>query len=198
MTTLIQSGDRNCNAACHYAQFSECRCVCGGLYHGRGRDGTLAETVDRTQEVLMDAWEEAGCDVSELRAAKKGELAERLAAERTARLGRRRRTRTPRMASRTIRGRSASDRQGVFLFAASSANQDALHQNAEDSLYQGISGGPDGSPVVPGETQAGAQDEPQEGEESDRSAEDDRRADRSGELVDEAAGEDGGGEGGSG
>jgi hypothetical protein len=43
MATLLivgnSEGSRRCDAKCHDAGESECDCVCGGRYHGRGTAG---------------------------------------------------------------------------------------------------------------------------------------------------------------
>lgn len=40
MTTILaygnSEGTRRCDARCHDATSSECDCICGGRYHGRG------------------------------------------------------------------------------------------------------------------------------------------------------------------
>jgi len=144
MTTLIKSGDRVCNASCHYARFSTCRCVCGGRYHGCGRDGTLIEKVHETQDRFVEWLEGEGCDVSELKNAKKGALAEKLEAERQAWLARRRAPRTRRSRSEGRKRRTVSERQGRFDFSA----RDAIVVGAEEALYnhtgEEISGRQDG------------------------------------------------------
>jgi hypothetical protein len=182
MTTLIQSGKRSCNASCHYARFSTCRCVCGGLYHGRGVDGSLAGKVHETQDALIDVWEKDGCDVSELKEAKRGALADKLTAEREAWIKRRRGTRTRRSAPTSRTRRSADARQGDFCFSARDAVVGVLHKDAAERLYGTDGIAPDGA---------------EEGDESGGQAEGERERERPGELVDEEAGEDAGGEGGS-
>lgn len=42
MTTLLTlataRGTRRCDARCYNARLPECRCICGGKFHGRGLD----------------------------------------------------------------------------------------------------------------------------------------------------------------
>lgn len=45
-----------CDAKCHNATQPECDCMCGGAYHGAGRDGTLVEKQNEYgRKILEDA-----------------------------------------------------------------------------------------------------------------------------------------------
>ncbi len=169
MTTLIQTGHpgsplyRRCDARCHYARFATCDCVCGGRYHGRGIDGSLVEKVHETGDQFLEYLERQGCDVAELRAAKKGELAERLETERKAWLARkpgaRRRAGGARKRSRHTR----DARQGAFTFGARDAILGRPGEGADNRPYAEISGRQDASPANaddgPVERQDGAEKE---------------------------------------
>jgi len=70
MPTLIESLSgsgrrRRCDGTCHSAKGPVCRCICGGLYHGRARTpGGLSQAVkEHTDKVLAaggDGLEDAG------------------------------------------------------------------------------------------------------------------------------------------
>ena len=69
MTSLIVSGGRRCDPKCWNAEGPDCECVCGGRYHGHGRDGTLADAVEETAETWIEALVERGHDPSGLQEA---------------------------------------------------------------------------------------------------------------------------------
>jgi len=47
---------RQCNASCHNARSPKCRCICGGRFHGKAREGMLQECVKQfTKEFLEKA-----------------------------------------------------------------------------------------------------------------------------------------------
>jgi hypothetical protein len=59
MATLMQWGNSDgiqgrCDAKCHNAATSHCNCMCGGRYHGGGRDGTLADRVTNYSEEIFE------------------------------------------------------------------------------------------------------------------------------------------------
>lgn len=61
MVTLLETGgalgNHRCDARCHNARDSKCRCCCYGLYHGK-REGSqeLRAAVDENQEELLMLW----------------------------------------------------------------------------------------------------------------------------------------------
>ena len=44
---------RRCDSRCHRAKGDSCRCICTGLYHGAGRNGTLNQKIQEHQEELL-------------------------------------------------------------------------------------------------------------------------------------------------
>lgn len=50
-----QSGGkrRYCNGVCHKAKGHTCACICGGKYHGAGRDSTLNSKIVQHQKELL-------------------------------------------------------------------------------------------------------------------------------------------------
>ena len=59
MATLISwrssgGSQGRCDAKCHNAETPVCDCMCGGRYHGAGRDGTLAEKIERYGNELLE------------------------------------------------------------------------------------------------------------------------------------------------
>jgi hypothetical protein len=51
---IITEGVRRCDSRCHHAKSPNCRCVCGGRYHGAG-DGAQEQL---TTDVLGEGWRE--------------------------------------------------------------------------------------------------------------------------------------------
>ena len=43
-----------CDARCHEAIEPECSCMCGGIYHGAGRDGTLEEKIRENGASILE------------------------------------------------------------------------------------------------------------------------------------------------
>lgn len=74
MATLMQWSNSDgikgrCDARCHNASSTHCKCMCGGRYHGGGRDGTLAVRVTNySEEVFEAAAEKARAEGLELQA----------------------------------------------------------------------------------------------------------------------------------
>lgn len=75
MTTLMQWGNSEgvkgrCDAKCHNAFGPDCNCMCGGRYHGGGRDGTLQERIAQYGDEVLEAAEkravEEGWDLEAL------------------------------------------------------------------------------------------------------------------------------------
>lgn len=60
MTTVLSvgnsAGERRCDARCHEAHEEACECVCGGWYHGAGRDRVLDHVAE---DILGGAFGEA-------------------------------------------------------------------------------------------------------------------------------------------
>jgi hypothetical protein len=54
VTTVLSvgnsEGERRCDARCHDAGKTECDCVCGGRYHGKGR----RQVLDQVQDDVVD------------------------------------------------------------------------------------------------------------------------------------------------
>jgi len=44
-----------CDGRCHNAKGTKCRCMCGGRLHGKARDGTLLEVLDKHAKEIFDA-----------------------------------------------------------------------------------------------------------------------------------------------
>ncbi|MBA7523435.1 hypothetical protein ES705_15562 [subsurface metagenome] len=59
MATLIlqkTSGGsiRRCDSRCHYAKFPECKCICGGRFHGAGKSpGGIQRAWEKHQEEAL-------------------------------------------------------------------------------------------------------------------------------------------------
>lgn len=43
-----------CDAKCHNAVTPECDCMCGGRYHGKGRDGTLEQVLREDGDRILE------------------------------------------------------------------------------------------------------------------------------------------------
>lgn len=57
--TIITQGDgsgktRRCDGTCHNAKYRECTCICGGRYHGKGKQAQEC----LTRDWLGDRWRE--------------------------------------------------------------------------------------------------------------------------------------------
>lgn len=75
-----------CDAKCHNATTPHCDCMCGGRYHGAGRDGTLGDRIQQYgDEILEAAQARAAAEGLELRAKSTSELLELLTRPRPAR-----------------------------------------------------------------------------------------------------------------
>jgi hypothetical protein len=44
-----------CDAKCHNATTPHCDCMCGGRYHGAGRDGSLGQRIEAYGEEVLEA-----------------------------------------------------------------------------------------------------------------------------------------------
>lgn len=53
MTQTNSEGSRHCDAKCHNAVNPKCTCVCGGRYHGAGRNGTLETLIKERRDELL-------------------------------------------------------------------------------------------------------------------------------------------------
>ena len=49
--TLMNSGNRRCDARCYGAKGDECNCVCGGENHGIGLELAVKNTKERGEEM---------------------------------------------------------------------------------------------------------------------------------------------------
>jgi hypothetical protein len=84
MATVMSWGNSEgtkgrCDAKCHNAATPHCDCMCGGRYHGAGRDGSLPERIrDYGEEILAAAKTRAAAEGLELRSTSLQELFERL------------------------------------------------------------------------------------------------------------------------
>jgi hypothetical protein len=60
MTTVMQWGNSDgikgrCDAKCHNAASPDCDCMCGGRYHGSGRNGTFEEVRRQHGTEILEA-----------------------------------------------------------------------------------------------------------------------------------------------
>ena len=60
MATVMSWGNSEgekgrCDAKCHNATNAECHCMCGGRYHGAGRDGSLDDRIRAYGEEVLEA-----------------------------------------------------------------------------------------------------------------------------------------------
>ena len=61
MTWKSSGGDSSrCDAKCHNAVEAECVCMCGGLYHGAARNGTLDALVKEHGDSLLERLVKSG------------------------------------------------------------------------------------------------------------------------------------------
>lgn len=59
MATLMSwhssSGEQHrCDAKCHNAERPDCECMCGGAFHGAGRDGTLEQKIKEHGDEILE------------------------------------------------------------------------------------------------------------------------------------------------
>ena len=66
MATLItvgnSEGERRCDAKCYDASGPDCDCVCGGMNHGKGEAGAMANTTRYAEKILADYKAKTGED----------------------------------------------------------------------------------------------------------------------------------------
>lgn len=55
MTQGNSEGQRRCDGTCHNAKKPKCACICGGRYHGKGKDAQEC----LTRDWFGDNWREA-------------------------------------------------------------------------------------------------------------------------------------------
>lgn len=73
MTTLILAPGGRCDASCYLARGPKCDCICGGRFHGRLVDGTLAAEIEEFEVVELDRLERLGYQTTGLRRLRRSE-----------------------------------------------------------------------------------------------------------------------------